>query len=170
MTIRQELEQLIRKAIQGLQEEGNLEGAQIDQIPLEHPEEGKYGDYATPIALQLAKQLGKRPFDIAELLVAKLSLIAWSPSANKKNKSWEPFRELEKIEPVVPGFVNFHISKSYLVSELARVWKEKEDFGQNVSLKGKKMMVEYAHPNTHKEMHIGHMRTLITGEALARIL
>jgi arginyl-tRNA synthetase len=36
-------------------------------------------------------------------------------------------------------------------------------------VKGKKIMVEYAHPNTHKEMHIGHMRTLITGEALSRI-
>jgi len=47
---------------------------------------------------------------------------------------------------------------------------DKENFGKSDLYLGKKIMVEYAHPNTHKELHIGHMRTLIVGESLSRIL
>lgn len=60
-------------------------------------------------------------------------------------------------------FINFTLSPDWLIKTL-----DKEE--RVTALVGKKIMVEYAHPNTHKELHIGHMRTLITGEALARIL
>ncbi|MBI2577686.1 MAG: arginine--tRNA ligase [Candidatus Wildermuthbacteria bacterium] len=153
--IRQEIEQLIREAIEELKKEDKLGDLTIGEIPLEHPEKEEHGDYATPIALQLAKQLGKNPREIADLIISKFEI---------RNLEF-----LDGIKAEGPGFINFYIAKDYLLSELARVSEERERFGKNLSLKGKKMMVEYAHPNTHKEMHIGHMRTLITGEALARI-
>jgi len=144
--IQEEIEKLIRKALKELKFE-------VKEIPLEHPEHAEHGDYATSVSFALAKQAKKNPNEIAESIKSKI----------KKSKT------IEKVE-VVGGFVNFFISKEYLVKELSRVAKEKEKYGRGNAQKGKKIMIEYAHPNTHKEMHIGHMRTLITGEALCRIL
>ncbi|KKS32415.1 MAG: Arginine-tRNA ligase [Candidatus Amesbacteria bacterium GW2011_GWA2_42_12] len=81
----------------------------------------------------------------------------------------ELIKKLEKLEFVesvtrAGGFVNIRLKTEYLVERL-----EKEAEIEK-GLKGKMVMVEFAHPNTHKELHIGHMRTLITGEAVARIL
>lgn len=84
------------------------------------------------------------PQEVAEKIVAKMQETRY------------------KIQ-IINGFINFWLSEEELITKL------KSNFKDN-SLAGKKIMVEFAHPNTHKELHIGHMRTLITGEALARIL
>ncbi|MDP4030685.1 MAG: arginine--tRNA ligase, partial [Candidatus Beckwithbacteria bacterium] len=70
------------------------------------------------------------------------------------------------IEVAGAGFINISIQPEALITQTNQVLKGK----LSKPLQGKKIMVEFAHPNTHKEMHIGHMRTLIVGEALARIL
>ena len=144
--IKEEIEKLLRKAL------GEL-GFKIENILLEHPENPEHGDYATSVAFVLAKQEKKNPQEIAEEIVSKLKI--------------ENSKFLENAE-AKSGFVNFFVTKEYLLKELSEI-AEKDDYGKNQSFKGKKIMVEYAHPNTHKEMHIGHMRTLITGESLARI-
>ena len=124
-------------------------------INLDHPSLEEHGDYASSVALKIGKQLNQKPLEIASKLVDQLSKTQDAP--------WE------KIEAADPGFINFHLKLEDLKNEIEKVSKEKEDYGAVRTLQDKKIMVEYAHPNTHKEMHIGHMRTLITGEALARI-
>jgi arginyl-tRNA synthetase len=131
--IKQEIEKAIRKAL------GEL-GLEVEETPLEHPENAEHGDYSTSVAMHLKTN----PNKIAEKIASDV---------------------IEKTE-VVNGFINFFVSKEYLVQELLKV---DEKYGKGHALKGKKIMVEFGHPNTHKEMHIGHMRTLITGEALSRI-
>jgi arginyl-tRNA synthetase len=121
----------------------------IDPI-LEHPVDPGHGDYATNVALHIATSLGKSPREVAEALVTTIK---------DKNIDW-----LASITVAGPGFINFTISPFHLVTLLTENQKQPE-----TSLSQKRIMVEYAHPNTHKEMHIGHMRTLITGEALARL-
>ncbi|MBI2644404.1 MAG: arginine--tRNA ligase [Candidatus Wildermuthbacteria bacterium] len=153
--VRVEIERLIKQALEGLQKAHQLENFELGEIPLEHPQNPEHGDYATSVAFALAKQLGKNPSEAAELIASR-----FTPRASEI---------LDEVK-AVGGFVNFSISKKYLFQELNAVIQQKEQYGKIDSLKGKKIMVEYAHPNTHKEMHIGHMRTLITGEALARIL
>jgi len=147
--IREEVENLIKQALAELK----LGDFKLEEIPLEHPENTEHGDYATSIAFVLAKQVKENPQEIATRIT----------EAVKSKQS--PM--IEKVE-AVGGFVNFFVSKEYLLKELSEI-AEKDDYGKNQALKGKKIMVEYAHPNTHKEMHIGHMRTMITGESLARI-
>ncbi|MBI2098203.1 MAG: arginine--tRNA ligase [Candidatus Wildermuthbacteria bacterium] len=154
--IQETIKQLIGKAIQELQEEGKIGSAHIEQIPLEHPEEEGRGDYATPVALQLVKQLAKNPREIADLIVSKLEV--------------QHSKLFDKVEVAGPGFINLYISKSYLFSELARVFKEGDDFGKSPSLKGKKVMIEFTDPNPFKEFHIGHLYTNTVGESLSRIL
>jgi arginyl-tRNA synthetase len=156
--MKEEIEKIIQKAIKDLK----LEKAERGQTPLrfglEHPENAEHGDYATSVAFVLGKHPpaggGKNPQEVAETLVAAIE---------KQNAD-----VIEKVE-AVSGFVNFYIKQEVFEASLQTVLREKEEFGKSDSLKGKNIMVEYAHPNTHKEMHIGHMRTLITGESLCRI-
>lgn len=116
------------------------------------PKDISKGDFTTNIAFLASKELKKSPQDIAEEIVVKLSHLEY----------------LEKIE-VVKGFINFWISNNFLSASLNKLLEQGYQ-PENTSLQGQKVMVEYAHPNTHKEMHIGHMRTLITGEAISRLL
>lgn len=144
------------------------------EFVVEHPSEESHGDYASNIALAIFSKRQapsakppinskfqilkfKTPRELAEAIAVEL----------KKDK--DLLQIVEKVEAAGAGFINFWLSKKYLFGELRRAVVE-INYGSSDWGKGLKYMVEYAHPNTHKEMHIGHMRTLITGEALARIL
>ncbi len=129
----------------------------------------RHGDYSTNVAMAVFgnKELGiknqgwKTPLELAQSIVEIF---------NSKFIIHNSF--IDHVDVVNPGFINFWLSSDYLITQLQEVLEQKEQFGttSKSSISGNKIMVEFAHPNTHKEMHIGHMRTLITGEALARIL
>lgn len=137
------------------------------KVSLEHPEDEKHGDYSTNIAMVLfgAKtgfmKAGKEdssihsPMDLATKIKVEIDEMKLD--------------YIEKVEMARPGFINFWLSKTYLSNQLEEVIKKEDGYGRNKIFAGKKYMVEFAHPNTHKELHIGHMRTLIIGESLARI-
>lgn len=117
------------------------------EIDLTRPDLEK-GDYTTNLALVLASKLGQSPQALASKISEKLK---------------ESLGEGYKVEIAGPGFVNIWLSKE----EIFNIFQDPQPL-KGVALQGRRM-VEYAHPNTHKEMHIGHLRTLITGEALARL-
>lgn len=80
----------------------------------------------------------------------------------------DPF--IEKVEVVRPGFINFWVSKKFLLSQAQNIVCGKWQFPHFHLGKNKKIMMEFAHPNTHKLFHIGHLRNITSGEALCRIL
>jgi arginyl-tRNA synthetase len=123
---------------------------------VEEPENESFGDYSSNVALVTAKILKKNPLDLAEELVEKI------------DKSKLP--EIENIEVVKPGFINFHLSEKYLFSQLEKILKEKETFGsKNIDL-NKKVVVEYSSPNIAKPFTVGHLRSTIIGDAIANLL
>jgi len=138
----EEIKNLVRKA------------ASEPEIPLEQPSDKSHGEYSTSIALKLAKQQNISPREFATELVSKI----------------DRSDLIKRIEIAGPGFINFHLSKKALRKQIARSGEQGEKFGNGSHFKGKKIMVEFAHPNTHKAFHIGHLRTLNLGESLARIL
>jgi len=77
---------------------------------------------------------------------------------------------IQKIEVKPPGFINLFLSPAFFSKEVKRVLEKKDSYGKNNTLSGSKIMVEFAHPNTHKQFHIGHLRNIATGEAIVRIL
>lgn len=123
-------------------------------IDLEHPANLDHGDYSTSIALKLSRELKKNPLEIAQMIVEKLSE--------------NPL--VEKVDIVKPGFINFRLSKDYLLKQIQEIARDRFDFPSFHLGKNKKIMVEYAHPNTHKLFHIGHLRNISTGESIARLL
>ena len=116
-------------------------GVMPDKINLEHPEREEFGDYSTNIALTLK---GGRV--LAEKIATAI----------------KPDEVIKKVEVAGGGFINIWLQTDALSREIGCL-------PISDKLAGKKIMVEFAHPNTHKELHIGHMRTLVTGEALARL-
>jgi arginyl-tRNA synthetase len=143
--LKQEIAQLIQKALE-------TKGITDVNVMVDYPSDFKHGDYASNIALIAAKKLRKNPMEFAEEL---------------KEVLLDQGKEiLENISVAKPGFINFTVKNNTLISSLIHLgkWEKVES-----TLTGIKFFIEYAHPNTHKEMHIGHMRTLITGEAVARL-
>lgn len=147
---------MIKTAIQDALREVLQELGISDIEPdIERPSDLKNGDYSTNIALIAAKKAGKNPRELAEEIVTKLQVT--SPK----------LQVFERIETAGAGFINFRISKEELIKGIGRVAKGEEE--QDKAIKGKKIMVEFAHPNTHKSLHIGHLRNLSIGESLVRI-
>lgn len=144
------LQKLIETAVAGKYPETAIE--------LEYPNEEKYGEYSTNVALQLAQKTGKPPREVAEDLLA---LIKKSPEISDI---------VSKVEVAGPGFLNFFLKPEVLAEEVLQVAAKQENYGNNKILAGKRIMFEYAHPNPFKAFHIGHLRNIILGESLIRIL
>lgn len=121
---------------------------------LEKPANSDFGDYSTSLALKLTKQLKKNSLLIAEEMV----------------KNFPQNKNIQKIEIIKPGFINFWISNNVSINQLIDTLDNGFVYPKYYLGKNKKIMVEFAHPNTHKLFHIGHLRNISTGEAMVRIL
>ena len=132
-----------------------LQRAGLEEIKLEIPPQPEFGDIAFP-CFDLAKKEKKNPKDIAEDIARKIKI----PKDSL----------ISKVEAKA-GYVNFFYDYPK-VSEiiLKEILKEKEKFGKPKKIEKKKIMVEFAHPNTHKGFHIGHFRNICLGESFCRIL
>jgi arginyl-tRNA synthetase len=114
------------------------------------------GDLSLP-CFDLAKELKKSPIEIS-LMLAKLSEL----SSDRIG--------IESVKAVGP-YLNFVLDKNVLTEELLKdIKNEKGKFGQNQSGKKQKVMIEYSNGNTHKELHVGHLRNICYGDAVSRII
>jgi len=126
------------------------------KLALEHPVNPDHGDYSTNIAMRVKKKDLPSSFDLATKIV------------NTWRSGGLP-GYLAKIEVVKPGFINLWLQNEYFISQIEEVIKKKYRLGR-ISKEKKGIMVEFAHPNTHKQFHIGHLRNISLGENVCRLL
>lgn len=127
-----------------------------ENIVLEHPTDVSYGDYASNIALALAKAVGRNPRELAQAIVEKL----------QESQS----KDIESISIAGAGFINFTLSDSFLRKSLSHIISKDVEWGKGDALSGEKIMVEYTDPNPFKEFHIGHLMSNAIGEAISRLI
>ena len=125
-----------------------------DRVPLERPKNRDHGDYATSIALTLAKSEGKPPRDIA--LVIKSGL--------------EKVNGVASVEIAGPGFINITLDKNSQGAIVNRILSERDNFGKVQLLSGVKINLEFISANPTGPLHLGHTRWAAVGDALASVL
>ena len=104
--LKREIKNLVTKSVKALQKKGYFSEFKVSEIKIEHPEEKIHGDYATNVAMLIAKQINKNPLEIAENLKSEI--------LNFKSDYFD------KVEIAGPGFINFFISKEYLQKKSER--------------------------------------------------
>lgn len=104
----------------------------------------QFGDYATNVALQLSKQVGKNPREIAQAIADKLA-----------------HESIQKVEIAGPGFINVTLSDALLIEQLQKEPSKK--------WQGKTVVTEYSDPNPFKPLHAGHLYTTLVGDSVARL-
>jgi arginyl-tRNA synthetase len=150
-----EILERVRAANEALIGAGQLP-AGIDQsrIAVEPPRDAAHGDMATNAAMVLAKDTGRKPRELAELIAEKLRADTL----------------IEKVEVAGPGFINLTLRPAAWVDALRAAVKLGRDYGKSDSGAGERVNVEYVSANPTGPMHIGHCRGAVFGDALANLL
>jgi arginyl-tRNA synthetase len=125
-----------------------------DRVPLERPKNREHGDYATSIALTLAKSEGKAPREIAEVIKSGLEKVSG----------------VARVEIAGPGFINITLDKSSQGAIVNRILSERENFGKVKLLSGVRINLEFISANPTGPLHLGHTRWAAVGDALASVL
>lgn len=148
-----QLDILISQALSTLQSQGLLPADFQPAIQLERTKDRAHGDWATNIALMSAKAAGRKPREIADALVAALPAAAF----------------VSKVEIAGPGFINFFVAEDFLGKQLQAALR---DARLNIAAAQdpQTVVVDYSGPNLAKEMHVGHLRSTIIGDAVVRTL
>ena len=131
------------------------EEKEIPNFVLETPRDKAHGDFATNIAMQLARIARKAPRQIAEEIVAEI---------NQAEAS------IEKIDIAGPGFINFYMKSDYLGDLVHHVLEAGDDYGKTADGEGKKVQVEFVSVNPTGRLHLGHARNAAFGDVLSNVL
>ncbi len=149
------LQQYLGKCLEECRSNGNLASENIPDVLVEVPNHAEHGDFATNIAMLLAKSEKKPPRQIADLLAFRF------------RNDMDLF---EKVEVAGPGFINFFINKDIWRQTLGRICQSGDDYGKSKAGQGRKVQVEFVSANPTGPLHIGHGRGAATGDAIASIL
>jgi arginyl-tRNA synthetase len=130
-----------------------------EQIILDRPKNRDHGDYATSIALTLAKAANLQPRVIAEVIIKTLN----------ENNLLVP-AGISKVEIAGPGFINITLESASQGSVVIEILTAGKKYGQGQSLSGKKINLEFVSANPTGPIHLGHTRWAAVGDSLGRVL
>ena len=149
----------ILKALESATKSGSLTAQIPEKIILDRPKNREHGDYATSIALTLAKTANLQPRTIAELIVKTLN----------DEKLLSP-AGISKVDIAGPGFINITLDVANQGSVVSDILRLKEKFGTSSVLSGKKINLEFVSANPTGPIHLGHTRWAAVGDSLGRVL
>jgi len=142
-----------------------LYGVEIEADVTVAPE-GTGADYATNLAMRLAKVVHKAPMVIAEEIKAQID------EGKIETDGAELSVDLDgvKVEIAAPGFLNFISPDEYFAGKVGEIAENVEDFISPDEYMGKTVVAEFSDPNPFKVLHVGHLYTSVVGDSISRIL
>ena len=147
------IQQLLEQAIVSLQTQNILPEDIQPRIAIDRTKDKSHGDFANNLALMLAKPAKQNPRALAELITKNM-----------------PESELIlKTEIAGPGFINFFIDPNFLEKQIDNAFADSKLNVESVK-NPQTIVIDYSSPNLAKEMHVGHLRSSIIGDAVARTL
>ncbi len=152
--VKQQIEQLLADALHRLPEIGGHPELAGFRPEVERARDPRHGDYASNLAMQLARPLRRKPREIATALV---TAIGTNPL-------------LAELSIAGPGFINFRLADSAYNEELKRILAEAERYGQGNSGQGRRVIVEFVSANPTGPLHVGHGRHAAYGASVAALL
>jgi len=152
--IKDEIAILLEKAAIEAQRRELLPQVAIPEIVLERPQNPEHGDYASTLALKLARAARMNPLEIAESLVSLIQLP----------------REIERVAVAPPGFINFSLRNDWLTAQVEEIITKGQDYGDVDLGTGIRVQVEFVSVNPTGPLHVGHGRGAILGSTLANVL
>lgn len=133
---------------------GEITATAPDSITLDRPKNRDHGDYATSIALQLAKSAGKQPREVAEILKGAISQLTGVSS----------------VDIAGPGFINITLNRSNQAELVRTILVAGKSYGSGSALNGVSINLEFISANPTGPLHLGHTRWAAVGDALGRVL
>ena len=152
----EDLSQTIAAALADLAREGRIPAvlAEVDAPRVDRPKSRDHGDWATNVALQHAKRVGMAPRELAEAIASRLRDVDG----------------IAEVDVAGPGFINVTLDAAAGASVLATVAAQGDRYGDNESLAGHAIDLEYVSANPTGPLHIGHTRWAALGDSIARLL
>jgi arginyl-tRNA synthetase len=152
--LKQQIAHLVASAIAALPAGTLTDGSAVPDVELERTRDPAHGDFATSIALKLAKAAKRKPRELAELLVKSL------PASSL----------VDRVDIAGPGFINFHLSPEAYGRELGRILELQSAYGRSNLGGGARTVVEFVSANPTGPLHVGHGRQAALGDSLAALL
>ncbi len=154
MMIKDEIAELLRQAADEAQRRNLLHPLAMPEVVVERPQNPEHGDYASPLALKLARAARMNPLTIAQSLAGLIQL----PQG------------VERIAVAPPGFINFSLSSDWLTRQVEEILAAGKEYGNFDLGKGAQVQVEFVSVNPTGPLHVGHGRGAILGSTLTNVL
>ncbi|RBY77363.1 arginine--tRNA ligase [Blastococcus sp. TF02-09] len=150
----EQLQDVVSSAVRAVVDRGALPVEVPAEVLVERPKNPEHGDYATNVALRLAKPAGRPPREVAELLAAEL----------------QEHEGIARVDVAGPGFLNITLASGALGTIAVQAVTAGPAYGRTDTLAGQKLNLEFVSANPTGPVHIGGTRWAAVGDALGRLL
>jgi arginyl-tRNA synthetase len=152
--MKQHIADLISAALKTLSENGIFSADVQPDIMVENTRDKSHGDFASNVALTLAKPARRNPRELAQLITEALPISS----------------TLEKTEIAGPGFINFFVTQESTTAVIGQIIAQKDQFGRGLAESNERTQVEFVSANPTGPLHVGHGRGAAYGAAVADLL
>ncbi|MGB3363479.1 MAG: arginine--tRNA ligase [Thermodesulfobacteriota bacterium] len=153
--MKEDIIKVVSQSVEKIGNNLNFPDLSVD-IEVGMPKRKEFGDFSVNTAMLIANKIGKKPREVAELII--------------ENLPEEKDELFNKIEIAGPGFINFYVKEEAIVNKLLQIEAGGEEFGTSNLGNGEKVLVEFVSANPTGFLHMGHSRNAVVGDTVARIL